>query len=224
VGFGIAMRLGREGARIILVEADRDRGERVADMLDAEGIEGRLLVGDIADPSAAKWAVTTAQLVWERLDIVVHSTAGSSVQTPIHRVNLDALDECYQSDLRAPLLFCQAAIPKMIDRGYGRIVTVASEIGKEGRPFESVRSSTQAALVGLTKAVAMSVADTEIRVNAVVSSELESHENDEQAGGSTIGRAVTVNEIVSAACWLASEECSFTTGATFDATAGRSTY
>ena len=224
MGFGIAMRLGREGAHIVLVEADRDRGERAADLLDADGIEGRLLIGDAADPGAAKWAAATAELVWGRLDVVVHVAGANDVQAPIHEVNLKELDECYRSDVRAPLLFCQAAIPKMMKQGYGRIVTVASELSKEGRAIESVRSSTQAALVGLTKAVAMSVADTEIRVNALVSSEVESDDEGERVVSSPIGRAVTVDEIVSAVCWLASEECSFPTGTTFDVTGGRGTY
>ena len=73
VGLGVAMRMGREGASIVLVEADRVMGERAADMLDAEGIEGRLLLGNPADSAAAKWAMTTAKLVWGRVDVVVYA-------------------------------------------------------------------------------------------------------------------------------------------------------
>ncbi len=64
VGLDVAMRMGREGASIVLVETERIMGERAADLLDAEGIQGRLLVGDPADPAAARWAATTAKLVW----------------------------------------------------------------------------------------------------------------------------------------------------------------
>ncbi len=222
MGFGVATRLGQEGARVILVEADRGRGERAADSLDADGIEGRLLIGDIADPSAAKWTVTTAMLVWGRLDIVVHAHNGSRPHGNIHNVDLEALDESYRTDVRAPLLFCQNAIPKMMARGYGRIITVSSELGKAGSPQRSAQSSTEAALIGLTKAVAMSVADAGIRVNAVVSAEIP--DGGPEAQGAPIARPGTVDEIVSVVCWLASEECSFTTGATFDVSGGRATY
>ena len=86
VGLGVAMRMGREGARIVLVEADRVMGERAADLLDAEGIQGRLLLGDPADPAAAKWAATTAKLVWGRLDVVVYPVPMPDVSGPLHAV------------------------------------------------------------------------------------------------------------------------------------------
>ena len=164
---GIAMRLGQEGARIVLVEGDRDIGEHVADQLDAKGIEGRLLIGDLADPSAAKWAVTTATLVWGRLDILVHTPSRLRVREKISEVGLDALDAAYRADVRVPLLFCREVIPQMVERGYGRIVTLASIAGKDGHPLQRARSSAQASLIGLTKAVAMSVGDAGIRVNTV---------------------------------------------------------
>ena len=200
VGLGVAMRMGREGASIVLVEADRVMGERAADMLDAEGIEGRLLLGNPADPAAAKWAATTAKLVWGRVDIVVYADPMADVSGPLHAVGPKILDTLYRNDVRGPLQYCQAVIPAMMERGYGRIVTVAMDIGLQGRPGRSARSATQAALIGLTKAVAMSVVDTGILVNAVVASE-----------GPELTEAV-----VSTVCWLASGECSFTTGATFE--------
>lgn len=224
VGLGIAMRLGQEGARIVLVEADRNSGEYAADQLDSEGIQGRLLIGDPADSSAAKWAVTTTTLVWGRLDILVHAASTPGIRGGISEVGLDALDATYRADVRAPLLFCCEAIPKMVEQSYGRIVTVASIAGKEGDPLRGARSSTQAASIGLTKAVAMSVADTGIRVNAVVTSHVEGMGSDGVHKDTSIGRGATIDEVVSAVCWVASKECSFSTGATFDVTGGRSSY
>ena len=72
-GFATAMKLGCEGARLILVDSDRESGERSADALDQVGIEGRLLIGDAAEPEAAKWAVNTAMMVWNRVDIVINN-------------------------------------------------------------------------------------------------------------------------------------------------------
>ena len=111
VGLGVAMRMGREGASIVLVEADRVMGERAADMLDAEGIEGRLLLGDPADPSAAKWAATTAKLVWGRVDVVVYADPMGDVSGPLHAVGPEILDALYRNDVRGPLQYCQAVIP-----------------------------------------------------------------------------------------------------------------
>ena len=205
VGLGVAMRMGREGASIVLVEADRFMGERAADMLDAEGVQGRLLVGDPADPAAAKWAATTAKLVWGRVDIVVYADPFPDVSGPLHALGPRTLDTLYRNDVRGPLQYCQAVIPAMMERGYGRIVTIASDIGIQGRTKRSVRSASQAALIGLTKAVAMSVVETGILVNAVVRSE---------------GQGLNEGA-VSTACWLASSECSFTTGSTLEVGSGQ---
>lgn len=205
VGLGAAVRMGREGASIVLVEADRVKGERAADLLDAQGIQGRLLLGDPADPAAAKWAATTAKLVWGRVDAVVYAVPMPDAPGPVHAVDPKALDAHYRVDVRGPLLYCQAAIPPMMERGYGRIVTVASSIGAEGRACRPARSASHAALIGLTKAVAASVVKTGILVNAVVRSDNPS----------------LTEGVASAACWLASGECSFTTGMTFEVGGGR---
>ncbi|MCY4529960.1 MAG: SDR family NAD(P)-dependent oxidoreductase [Chloroflexi bacterium] len=206
VGLGVAMRMGREGASIVLVEGDRVRGECSADLLDAEGIEGRLLLGDPADPAAAKWAMTTAKLVWGRVDVVVYADPMEDVSGPLHAVGPKILDALYRNDVRGPLQYCKAVMSAMMERGYGRIVMVASEIGMQGQAGRSARSASQAALIGLTKAVAMSVVDTGVLVNAVVRSD---------AQDLTEGAVSTV-------CWLASSECSFTTGMTFEVGGGQS--
>lgn len=192
--------MGQEGARIILVEGDRSAGERAADLLDAESIEGRLLVGDPASSAAARWSATTARLVWGRVDIVVYAATLPDVPGAVDIINPSVLDTFYRMDVRSPLLYCQAVIPAMMARGYGRIVTVASDCGADGRAYLSARASSQAALIGLTKAIAMSVAETGIRVNSVV-----------RPDGEELS-----SRVASAVCWLASAECSYTTGATFE--------
>ena len=206
VGLGVALRMGREGARIVLVEADRVMGERAADLLDAEGIQGRLLLGDPADPAAAKWAATTAKLVWGRLDVVVYPVPMPDVSGPLHAVGPKVLDAFYRTDVRGPLQYCQAVIPEMMERGYGRIVTDSvSDIGMQGRAGRSARSASQAALIGLTKAVAMSVVEKG---------------NSRQRCGVFRGSG-SDGGVVSTVCWLASSECSFTTGTVFEVGGGR---
>lgn len=216
VGLAAAARMGREGARIILVEADRERGERAADLLDANGIEGRLLIGDPSTPSAAKWAATTARLVWGRLDIVVYAARYPHADGAAHTAAPSALDAAYAVDVRGPLLYCQAAIPSMNDRGYGRIIMAAS-MQADGRDSAGgVRAASHAALIGLTKAVAMSVAHTGIRVNAVMYSEPERRALDHPTPAMPHGIRAAPDDPTAAVCWLASHECSFTTGAAFE--------
>ena len=127
------------------------------------------------------------------------------VSGAVHTVDTKVLDALYRTDVRGPLQYCQAVIPEMMERGYGRIVTVASDIGMQGRAGRSARSASQAALIGLTKAVAMSVVEMGILVNAVVVTE---------------GLELTEG-VVSTVCWLASSECSFTTGTVFEVGCGR---
>ena len=212
VGLAAAARMGREGARIVLVEADRERGERAADLLDANGVDGRLLIGDPSTASAAKWAETTAWLVWGRLDIVVYAVQYPHIAGAAHTVDPSVLDAAYAVDVRGPLLYCKAAIPSMDARGYGRIVITASAHGEGG----GVRVSTRAAMVGLAKAAAMSVVDTGIRVNAAIYSEPARHALDPPAPAKSDGRQAMTDGLAAAVCWLASSECSFTTGAVFE--------
>ena len=217
VGLAAAARMGREGARIVLVEADRERGERAADLLDANGVDGRLLIGDPSTASAAKWAATAARLVWGRLDIVVYAVQYPHIAGAAHAVDPSVLDAAYAVDVRGPLLYCQAAIPLMNARGYGRIVIAASAQGEEhDGEGGSVRASTRAAMVGLAKAAAMSVVDTGIRVNAVIYTEPARHALDHPAPAKSDGRQAMTDGLVAAVCWLASSECSFTTGAVFE--------
>ena len=139
-----------------------------------------------------------------RVDVVVYPVPMPDVSVPLHAVGPKVLDAFYRTDVRGPLQYCQAVIPAMMERGYGRIVTVVSDMGMQGRAGRSARSASQAALIGLTKAVAMSVVEKGILVNAVVRS-------DDQ--GLTEG-------VVSTVCWLASSECSFTTGTVFEVGGG----
>lgn len=225
VGLAVAAQMGQEGARIVLVEADRERGERAADLLDANGVDGRLLIGDPSTASAAKWAATTARLVWGRLDIVIYAVQYPHIAGAAHTVDPSVLDAAYAVDVRGPLLYCQAAIPSMNARGYGRIVIAASAQGEgHGAGVDgSVHACTRAAMVGLAKAAAMSVVDTGIRVNAAIYSEPARHALDHPSPAKSDERQAVTDGLAAAVCWLASSECSFTTGAVFEITAENAT-
>jgi 2-dehydro-3-deoxy-L-rhamnonate dehydrogenase (NAD+) len=127
---------------------------------------------------------------------------------------------------------CRSVVPQMRERNYGRIVNLASVAGKEGNPNASAYSASKAAVIALTKSLGKELADTAIRVNCVTPAAVrtplfaqmaQSH-IDYMLGKIPLGRFGESQEIAALVAWLASEECSFSTGAVFDLSGGRSTY
>jgi 3-oxoacyl-[acyl-carrier protein] reductase len=120
----------------------------------------------------------------------------------------------------------------MLERDYGRIVNIASIAGKEGNPRMVPYSATKAAVIGLTKSVGKELATTGIRVNCVTPGVVQTRILDEFTAEQVtymveripIGRTGDIAEIAAMVAWLASEECSFSTGAVFDVSGGRATY
>jgi NAD(P)-dependent dehydrogenase (short-subunit alcohol dehydrogenase family) len=123
-------------------------------------------------------------------------------------------------------------LPGMIARGYGRIVNVASIAGKEGNPMAAAYSASKAAVIALTKAIGKDVARTGVLVNCVAPAVIEtpilagmSQEHiDYMVDRIPMGRLGTADEVAALITWLASDECSFSTGAVFDASGGRAVY
>ena len=135
-------------------------------------------------------------------------------------------------NLVAPYLVSRAVVPHMIAAGYGRIVNVASIAGKEGNPMAAAYSASKAAVIALTKAVGKDLARTGVVVNCVAPAVIETPIlegiSQEHIGYMVeripMGRMGTADEVATLACWLASEECSFSTGATYDISGGRAVY
>jgi NAD(P)-dependent dehydrogenase (short-subunit alcohol dehydrogenase family) len=135
-------------------------------------------------------------------------------------------------NLVGPMLTCSAIIPGMIAAGYGRIVNIASVAGKEGNPNASHYSASKAGLIALTKSLGKELAAKGVLVNCVTpaaaKTDIFAQMSEEHIGYMLskipMGRFVDVNEIAALACWLATEDCSFSTGAAFDISGGRATY
>ena len=131
------------------------------------------------------------------------------------------------------LFYCnRAAVPVMLSNDYGRIVNIASVAGKEGNPNASAYSTSKAGVIGLTKSLGKELANTQVRVNCVtpaavrtgIFDQMTQQHIDFMLSKIPIGRFGTVDEVAALICWLASEECSFSTGAVFDVSGGRATY
>ena len=137
------------------------------------------------------------------------------------RVNLDSQFYC-----------CRAIVPLMIAQNYGRIVNIASIAGKEGNPMAAAYSSSKAAVIAMTKAIGKDLAGTNVLVNciapAVIETPLLAGMSEEHIRYMVekipMGRLGGVEEVAALVCWLASDECSFSTGATYDISGGRAVY
>jgi len=135
-------------------------------------------------------------------------------------------------NLVAPFLVCRALVPGMIERRRGRIVNIASVAGKEGNPNASHYSASKAGLIALTKSLAKELAPHGVLVNAItpaaartaIFEQMTQAHIDYMLARIPLGRFVEVDEIAAMVAWLASDECSFSTGAVFDISGGRATY
>ena len=212
----------------------RDEGARVASLdLHAKAPEGVLsLAGDVSRSADVDRAVADAQRELGPIDVLVCSAGvpGASLAT------VDVTDEEWRRVMGINadgVFFCnRAVIPGMVERGYGRIVNVASIAGKEGNPMAGAYSASKAAVIAMTKAIGKDLARSGVIVNCVAPAVIETPIldgiSDEHIGYMVeripMGRMGEPEEVAALICWLASEECSFSTGATFDISGGRAVY
>jgi 3-oxoacyl-[acyl-carrier protein] reductase len=216
IGAAVAERLRAGGAAVVTF----DRSE-AADV-----------TGDMARSADLQAAVAHAEAEHGRLDILVNSAGipGESLRT------VDVTDEEWERVLAinasGSFFACRAALPGMIERGYGRIVLVASIAGKEGNPMAGAYSASKAAVIALTKAVGKDVAGTGVLVNCIAPAVIETpileglsqQHIDYMVERIPLGRMGTPDEVAALVAWLASEDCSFSTGATYDISGGRAVF
>ena len=232
LGFGIAQRLGSEGARITVVDVNSDLAGRASDELARQGMSSEFVIGDVGDEETARQAVRRTLDRWGRIDILVNNAGVGSPVAGTWEMPVEEMDRIYRTNLRGVFSFCHHVIPHMMERDYGRIVNVSSASGKEGVSGAAPYAATKAGVISLTKSIGLELARTGIRVNcvtpgAVMTRLLERLTKERIAGMITripMGRTGTVSEVAALVAWLASEECSYSTGAVFDVSGGRTTY
>jgi 3-oxoacyl-[acyl-carrier protein] reductase len=224
IGQAIAARLAAEGARVSIWDRD-------AAALEATGAAHAVAV-DIADDAAVARAMAESIAALGKLDVLVASAGITGPNGPVRDYPTDAWRRVIDVNLNG-LCYCnRAAVPHLEANGYGRIVNIASVAGKEGNPNAAAYSASKAAVIGLTKSLGKELAQTEIRVNCVTPAAVRTAIFDQMTEAHIafmlskipIGRFGLVEEVTSLVCWLASEECSFSTGGVFDVSGGRATY
>jgi NAD(P)-dependent dehydrogenase (short-subunit alcohol dehydrogenase family) len=216
IGAATAARLRAGGAEVVTF--DRDAAADIS--------------GDMSRSSDLDSAVGRIEAEHGRLDILVNSAGipGESLRT------VDVTDEEWERvmaiNANGSFYACRAALPGMISRGYGRIVLVASIAGKEGNPMAGAYSASKAAVIAMTKAIGKDVAGTGVLVNCIAPAVIETpilaglaqHHIDYMVERIPLGRMGKPEEVAALVSWLASEDCSFSTGATYDISGGRAVY
>ncbi len=231
IGLATAQRFLRSGAHVQIWDMDAARLESACAELAALGsVAGNVV--ELTDDAAVH--ATAAQTVSEhgRIDVLVNNAGITGGNASTWELDPAVWRRVIEVNLIAPYLTCRAVVPHMLQRGWGRIVNIASVAGKEGNPNASHYSASKAGLIALTKSLAKEVALRGILVNAVAPAvaktamfdQMTQSQIDYMLGKIPMGRFVEVQEIAALVAWLASEDCSFSTGAVFDLTGGRATY
>ena len=223
IGRAIAERMAASGATVSGWDLD---GAALA----AAGIEGHAI--DLTDEDGVARAAAGTRARHGRIDILVNNAGITGGNAPTWKLPVAEWRRVVEVNLVGPMLCCAAVVPGMIAAGYGRIVNIASIAGKEGNPNASHYSASKAGLIALTKSLGKELAGKGVLVNAVTPAaartDIFKQMTEAQIGWMLskipMNRFVEVAEIAALACWLATEECSFSTGAVFDVSGGRATY
>jgi len=231
IGMAIAERMLRSGASVVLWDVD---AALLAQAETALGTLGKVTTAIVeltieADVVDATQRAVTAH---GRIDILVNNAGITGGNAPTWQLAPDVWRRVIEVNLIAPFLTCRAVVPQMVKQGYGRIVNIASVAGKEGNPNASHYSASKAGLIALTKSLGKELATKGVLVNAVspaaaktaMFASMTQQHIDFMLSKIPMARFLEVNEAAAMVAWLASEECSFSTGAVFDLSGGRATY
>ena len=229
IGLAISERLLADGARVVMLDRDAAAVEGAAKRL---GPEARAIVADVTRTADVDHAVEAAHAWHDRLDIVVNNAGITGRSFPTWELTDEDWHQVIAVDLTSVFLVCRAAVRRMRPRRSGRIVNIASIAGKEGNPTLVPYSTAKAGVIGLTKALAKEVATQGILVNAVAPAvigtellqQMERSTVDMLVAKIPMGRVGKPEEVAALVAWLASDECSFSTGAVYDLSGGRASY
>ena len=187
---------------------------------------------DVTDPASVEAARDRTVAEAGRIDILVNNAgiAGPTVKTWDYPV--EDWRRVLDIDLTGVFLCCRSVSPHMMANGWGRIVNIASVAGKEGNPNAVAYSAAKAGVIALTKSLGKELAETGVLVNCVtpavivtdILKQVSQQHIDYMLSKIPMGRFGKVEEAAALVAWLASEDCSFSTGATFDLSGGRATY
>ena len=228
LGLQVATRIVAEGGKVALWDINP---EALADAKKSSGAQATFAV-DVSDHQAVAKAARDSNAALGRIDILVASAGITGATVPVSEFPVDSWLRVMDVNLNGLFYCCREVIPFMSKNAYGRIVNIASVAGKEGNPNASAYSASKAAVIGLTKSLGKELATRGILANCItpatfesaILSQLPQSQIDYMKSKIPMGRLGEASENAALVCWLASDECSFSTGATFDISGGRTTY
>jgi 2-dehydro-3-deoxy-L-rhamnonate dehydrogenase (NAD+) len=231
IGLAAARKLQASGAAVALWDIDAAALEKSAVSLKENGL-ARACVVDVTDETSIAKATADVIRDFGKIDILVNNAGITGGNAPLWQLEPDVWRRVIEVNLIGPYLVCRAVVPHMIAAGYGRIVNIASIAGKEGNPNASHYSASKAGLIGLTKSLAKELARTGVLVNCITPAaaktemfaQMTQEHIDYMLGKIPMNRFLEVGELAAMIAWLASSDCSFSTGAVFDISGGRAVY
>ena len=220
----------------IITGAESGIGAAVAERFKAAGIKVFSL--DLAASADFQVDISNSEQVNSAVaqigsvDILINSAGITGPNTPLAQTSDAEWNRTLSINLNGTFNTCRAVVPGMVERGWGRIVNIASIAGKEGNPNLSAYSASKAAVIGLTKSLGKELATTGVLVNAITPAFIQTPMNVNTTEETLqymiskipMNRVGQVEEVAALISWLASDECSFSTGAVFDISGGRATY
>jgi NAD(P)-dependent dehydrogenase (short-subunit alcohol dehydrogenase family) len=227
IGQAIATRLAKDGFTVVVADIDEPAAVTTGAMLSGMGIGV-----DVTNSAAVHRMAATVLDRYGSIDVLVNNAGITGKAAPVHEYPDDEWRRVMAIDLDGVFYCTKAVLPSMLAKGSGRIINIASISGKEGNPNMPAYSTAKAAVIGFTKAVGKEVATKGVYVNcitpAVIETELLKQLTTEAVNYMVskipMGRVGQPAEVAALVSWLASEECSFSTGAVFDLSGGRATY
>jgi 3-oxoacyl-[acyl-carrier protein] reductase len=227
LGYAIAQRLVASGGGVTIWDRDQASGRQAAERIGCSFVQV-----DVTDETSVREALESTVRRVERIDALVNSAGITGPNTKVWDYPVDAWKQVFEVNVHGLFLCCREVAQAMRAANYGRIVNIASVAGKDGNPNASAYSASKAAVIALTKSLGKELADTGVRVNCVTPAAVKTAIFDQMTEAHIqfmlskipMGRFGTPEEVAALVGWLCTEECSFSTGAVFDLSGGRSTY
>ncbi|MEJ8823969.1 SDR family NAD(P)-dependent oxidoreductase [Variovorax humicola] len=232
LGFAIAQRLLASGGSVTLWDRDQAAVDAAAQRLGADASAVAVDVSDAAGVAKAVQATLAQREPGATVDALINSAGITGPNTKVADYPVDAWRQVIDVNLTGTFICCREWVPHLRERPWARIVNIASVAGKEGNPNASAYSASKAGVIALTKSLGKELADTGVRVNCVTPAAVKTAIFDQMTpqhiafmlSKIPMGRFGTPEEIAAMVAWLCTEDCAFSTGATFDLSGGRATY